>query len=116
VDCGGQTSGRAPGAAGTLRCRTCQAQARITWPEPLVKQALQTWFERYGKLPSSYDLSATHSRHRGGQALRRWREGFRDGLPWPSASIVTSRYGRYAAGIAAAISQPADAARETSSG
>lgn len=100
--CGQVTSGRASGAM-VSRCRRCAAARRVRWSKPLIEAAVRCWVARYGSLPSSYDLSATHSRRRGGQALARWDEGFRDGMPWPSASIVTARYGRYRAGVAAAV-------------
>ena len=100
--CGGATSGRASGTI-VSRCRRCASIRRARWSKPLIESAVRCWLARYGSLPSSYDLSATHSRRRGGQALARWNAGFRDGMPWPSASILTGRYGRYRAGIAAAV-------------
>jgi hypothetical protein len=109
TECGGPTSGRASGAVAVQRCRSCAATARTRWPRALIESAVLAWLARYGSLPSSYDLSATHSHRRGGTALKRWREGFRDGLPWPSASILTSRYGSYANAIAAAVASTSPA-------
>jgi hypothetical protein len=103
VDCGAPTSGRAGGGTPAHRCRRCRATSRLQWTPPLVVEALRAWQARYGLVPSSYDLSATHSRQRGGEALARWNAGFRDGLPWPSASIVTSRFGSFQAGIAVSV-------------
>jgi hypothetical protein len=54
--------------------------------------------ELHGRLPSSYDWSPTRARWRGGEALERLAVGV-----WPSASVVTSFSGTWAAARAAAL-------------
>jgi hypothetical protein len=60
---------------------------------------MRNWRERYGRLPSSYDWSRTHASRRGGEALERLSEG-----QWPSASVVSARFGGWAPAHAAAQS------------
>ena len=56
------------------------------------------WRERYGRLPSSYDLSRAHARAGGGEALRRLDSG-----TWPAASVVSRLFGTWDAARAAAL-------------
>ena len=65
------------------------------------------WLNRYGRLPSSYDWSATHARRRGGEALERFAQGER-----PAASVVTGLFGTWATARAAATGR----ARKVQSG
>jgi hypothetical protein len=64
-----------------------------------VLAAIAEWRERYGRLPSSYDWSMTHARHRGGEALERLAAG-----DWPAASVVNDLFGTWAAARTAAMS------------
>src|SRR5207244_1004923 len=68
------------------------------WTRELVLEAIRDWRERYGQLPSSYDWSRTHARHRGGQALARLKAG-----NWPPASVVNKLFGTWAAARAACV-------------
>jgi hypothetical protein len=61
------------------------------WTRERVLDAMRAWRSRYGRLPSSYDWSRTQARRRGGEALERLAGGH-----WPSASVVTSRFGSWA--------------------
>jgi len=54
------------------------------------------WRRRYGGLPSSYNWSRTHARPRRGEGLERLARG-----EWPSASVVVSLFGTWAAARAA---------------
>ncbi|MHB8695806.1 MAG: hypothetical protein ACYDHH_31710, partial [Solirubrobacteraceae bacterium] len=55
-----------------------------------VLEAMRDWRDRYGRLPSSYDWSATHARRRGGVAYQRLAAE-----DWPSASVVTAAFGSW---------------------
>jgi hypothetical protein len=52
--------------------------------------AMREWRRRYGRLPSSYDWSRTHAARRKDAAVERLRAG-----DWPSASVVTNRFGSW---------------------
>jgi hypothetical protein len=52
---------------------------------------MRAWREVYGRAPSSTDWSRTHARRRGGEALRRLKEG-----DWPAPSTVIDLYGTWA--------------------
>ena len=79
-------------------CKACHPGAiEQRWTRELVLEAMREWRARYGRLPSSYDWSRTHARRRGGEALERLSGD------WPSASLVTSVFGRWAAARADAI-------------
>jgi hypothetical protein len=58
---------------------------------------MSAWYRRYGRLPSSYDWSATHACRRGDAARERLMAGV-----WPSAGTVTGLFGGWAAARAAA--------------
>jgi hypothetical protein len=53
---------------------------------------------RYGAAPSSYDLSRTHARRRGGEAVKRLRTG-----ECPAPSTVIDLYESWAAAVADAF-------------
>jgi AraC-like DNA-binding protein len=79
-------------------CKRCHPGAiRPDWTQGRVLAAMRNWRERYGRLPSSYDWSRTHASRRGGKALERLSEG-----QWPSASVVSDRFGGWAVARAAA--------------
>jgi hypothetical protein len=97
--CGAYTQPRNGKGDAYRYCKACHPGAiRSRWTRELVLEAMCEWRERYGRLPSSYDWSRTHGRRRGGQALHRLSEG-----EWPSASVVTSLYGTWAAARTAAL-------------
>jgi len=64
----------------------------------VVRDAMRAWRTRYGSPPSSTDWSRTHARRRGGEALRRLRDG-----DWPALSTVADLYGTWAAARADAF-------------
>jgi hypothetical protein len=68
-----------------------------------VVEAMREWRERYGRLPSSYDLSRAHARARGGEALKRLASG-----SWPAASVVSRLFGTWAAARAAALGEESE--------
>lgn len=72
----------------------------MRWTRPRVLAAMGAWRDRYGQLLSSYDWSRTRARRRGGEAIKRLAEA-----EWPSASVVTDRFGTWAAAQAAAALQ-----------
>jgi AraC-like DNA-binding protein len=96
--CGAYTQPRNGKATPTRTARACHPGAiEQRWTRELVLEAMREWRARYGRLPSSYDWSRTHARRRGGEALERLSGD------WPSASLVTSVFGRWAAARADAI-------------
>jgi hypothetical protein len=73
-------------------CKACHPGViERRWTRERVLDAMRTWHERYGRLPSSYDWSRASARRRGGDALARLGQG-----DWPSASVVTSVFGSWA--------------------
>jgi hypothetical protein len=90
--CGAYTQPRNGKGDAYRYCKACHPGAiAARWTRELVLDAMREWRERYGRLPSSYDWSRTHSRQRGGVALRRLSEG-----QWPPASVVTALFGTWA--------------------
>jgi AraC-like DNA-binding protein len=86
-------------------CKACHPGAiERRWTRERVLAAVSEWRSRYGRLPSSYDWSRAHARGRGGEARVRLAAG-----EWPSASVVTSVFGSWKAGRAAAAKQIAEA-------
>jgi hypothetical protein len=80
-------------------CKRCHPGAiAARWTRDGVREAMLTWRDRYGGLPSSYEWSRTHARRRGGPALERLREG-----DWPSPATVTELYGSWVAARADAL-------------
>jgi hypothetical protein len=91
--CGVYTQSRNGKGDAHAYCKACHPGAiQRRWTRERVISAMLKWRECYGRLPSSYDWSRTHARRRGGEALTRLREG-----DWPSASVVTSVMGSWAA-------------------
>jgi hypothetical protein len=98
--CGAYTQPRNGKGDAYAYCKTCHPGAiERSWTRDRVLEAMREWRVRHGRLPSSYDWSRTHARRRGGEALERLREG-----DWPSASVVTSVLGSWAAARAQAES------------
>jgi AcrR family transcriptional regulator len=86
--CGAYTQPRNGKGDAYRYCKRCHPGAiQRKWTPELVIAAMLRWLSRYGRLPSSYDWSRTHSRQRGGVALRRLSEG-----QWPAASVVTALF------------------------
>jgi AraC-like DNA-binding protein len=97
--CGAYTQPRNGKGDAYRYCKRCRPGAiERKWTRELVITAMLEWQIRYGSLPSSYDWSRTHARHRGGEALRRLGEG-----RWPAPSVVTSLFGSWVAARAAAF-------------
>jgi hypothetical protein len=95
--CGAYTQPRNGKGDAYAYCKACHPGAiERRWTRERVLAAMYTWRDRYGRLPSSYDLSRTHARRRGGEALERLREG-----DWPAPSVVTDVYGSWTAARAA---------------
>jgi AraC-like DNA-binding protein len=89
--CGAYTQPRNGKGDAYAYCKRCHPGAtERRWTRERVLVAMETWRARYGRLPSSYDWSATHARRRGGQALRRLTSG-----EWPSASAVGALFGTW---------------------
>jgi AraC-like DNA-binding protein len=95
--CGAYTQPRNGKGDAYAYCKACHPGAiQRKWTRELVISAMGAWRERYGRLPSSYDWSRTHACRRGAEALKRLTEG-----EWPAASVVTARFGTWAAARAA---------------
>ncbi len=91
--CGAYTQPRNGKGDAYRYCKRCHPGAiQSKWTHELVLTAMLEWQKRYGRLPSSYDWSRTHAKRRGGAAARRLNE-----REWPSASVVTALFGRWAA-------------------
>ncbi len=90
--CGAYTQPRNGKGDAYAYCKACHPGAiERRWTCERVLAAMRDWRELYGQLPTSYDWSRTHARRRGGQRLRRLREG-----KWPAASVVSSLFGTWA--------------------
>jgi AraC-like DNA-binding protein len=102
--CGAYTQPRNGKGDAYAYCKRCHPGAiERRWTHERVLEAMRSWQERYGKLPSSYEWSRTHAYQRGGEALERLTRGV-----WPSASVVTKLFGTWEAARVAA-SRPAAA-------
>ena len=110
--CGAYTQPRNGKGDAYAYCRACHPGAiKRRWTRERVLEAMHDWRARYDRLPSSYDWSRTHARHRGGGALERLEE--RD---WPSPSVVTELFGGWSAALKAAaqgVRDPAEHQRNT---
>ncbi|MFZ0379281.1 MAG: hypothetical protein WAL38_15745 [Solirubrobacteraceae bacterium] len=96
--CGAYTQPRNGKGDAYAYCKACHPGAIARrWTRSLIVEGMRAWHARYGRLPSSYDWSVTHARRRGGEALRRLKEGH-----WPAASAVTGVFGTWGAARAAA--------------
>jgi len=99
--CGAYTQPRNGKGDAYAYCKACHPGAiERRWTRARVLAAMREWRARYGRLPSSYDWSRTHARRRGGEALVRLAEG-----EWPSGSVVTDVFGRWAAAREAAAGE-----------
>jgi hypothetical protein len=97
--CGGPTAARGGKGDAYEFCKRCHPGAiapRRT--REWVREAMRTWRARYGGPPSSTDWSRTHTRRRGGEALKRLRDD-----DWPAPSTVVDLYGTWAAARADAF-------------
>ena len=91
--CGAYTQARNGKGDAYAFCKACHPGAiERRWTRACVLSAMRAWQNRYGHLPSSYDWSVTHACRRGGVARERLIAG-----TWPSASVVTALFGRWAA-------------------
>jgi hypothetical protein len=95
--CGAYTQARNGKGDAYAYCKACRPGAIVrVWTRERVLEAMRDWRDRYGRLPSSYDWSATHADRRGGVAYQRLATG-----DWPSASVVTAAFGSWAAALEA---------------
>jgi hypothetical protein len=82
--CGAPTAARGGKGHAYQYCKGCHPGAIApTRTREWVRDAMRAWRARYGSPPSSTDWSRTHARQRGGEALRRVRDG-----DWPAPSTV----------------------------
>ena len=101
--CGAYTQPRSGKGDAYAYCKACHPGAiERRWTAERVLAAMRDWRHRHGRLPSSYDWSRTHARHRRGEALARLADG-----DWPSASVVADVFGCWAAAYEAAAVKPA---------
>ena len=99
--CGGPTTARKGKGDAHEYCKRCHPGAIApTRTRDWVRDAMHEWRQRYGRPPSSTDWSRTHAVRRGGEALRRLRDG-----DWPPPSTVIGLYGTWAAARADAFSE-----------
>ncbi len=90
--CGAYTQPRNGKGDAYAYCKACHPGAIQTrWTHELVLGAMLEWHRRFGRLPTSYDWSATHARKRGGEALERLTAE-----RWPPASVVGPLFGNWA--------------------
>ncbi|HYB26983.1 MAG TPA: hypothetical protein VEF89_10250 [Solirubrobacteraceae bacterium] len=94
--CGAPTAARRGKGDAYEYCKRCHPGAiaptrRREW----VRGSMREWRRRYGRPPSSTDWSRTHAARRGGEALRRLRDG-----DWPAPSTVVDLYGSWTAALA----------------
>jgi hypothetical protein len=89
--CGAYTQPRNGKGDAHAYCKICHPGAiERRWTRERVLDAMRTWRDLHGLLPSSYDWSRTHARRRGGDALERLAGG-----GWPAASVVTAMFGTW---------------------
>jgi len=99
--CGAYTQPRNGKGDAYAYCKACHPGATaVRWTRERVVAAMREWDDHFGRLPSSYDWSRTHAHRRGGEALSRLAKG-----EWPSASVVTDRFGTWAAAREADLEQ-----------
>src|SRR5205085_2873609 len=100
--CGAYTQPRNGKGDAYAYCKACHPGAiERRWTGERVLEAMRDWCARYGRMPSSYDWSRTHAVRRGGEALAMLQTG-----RWPSASVVTSVFGSWAAARTGAAGEP----------
>jgi hypothetical protein len=89
--CGAYTQPRNGKGDAYAYCKACHPGAIARrWTPELVLEAMIEWQRRFGRLPTSYDWSATHVRQRGGEALERLAS-----REWPAASAVSRLFGTW---------------------
>jgi AraC-like DNA-binding protein len=99
--CGAPTAARGGKGNAYQYCKRCHPGAiAATRTRNWVRDAMREWRQRYGGPPSSTDWSRTHAVRRGGEALRRLRNG-----NWPPPSTVVDLYGSWAAAVADALAE-----------
>src|ERR1700759_3913250 len=68
--CGAYTQPRNGKGDAYRYCKRCHPGAiERRWTREMVLEAMVDWQRRFGRLPRSYDWSATHAGQRGGEAL-----------------------------------------------
>jgi hypothetical protein len=97
--CGASTAARSGKGDAYDYCKRCHPGAIVPRrTREWVRDAIHTWWTRYGSPPSSTDWSRTHARRRGGEALARLQDG-----DWPASSTVIDLYGTWAAALSDAL-------------
>ena len=97
--CGAPTTARNGKGDAHEYCKRCHPGAIApTRTREWVRDAMREWRRRYGRPPSSTDWSRTHAVRRGGEALKRLRDG-----DWPPPSTAIDLYGSWAAALADAL-------------
>ena len=97
--CGAYTQPRNGKGDAYAYCKACHPGAiERRWTRERVLAAMREWRDWHGRLPSSYDWSATHVRRRGGEPLERLAQG-----DWPAASVVSRVFGSWVAAREAAL-------------
>jgi hypothetical protein len=103
--CGAYTQPRNGKGDAYAYCKACHPGAiERRWTHQTVLEAMRSWHELHGHLPSSYDWSRTYARRRGGGAIERLANG-----DWPSASVVSQLFGTWAVARVAATERLAKA-------
>jgi AraC-like DNA-binding protein len=96
--CGAYTQPRNGKGDAYAYCKACHPGAiERRWTRQRVLDAMRAWEGRYGRLPSSYDWSRTHTTRRGGEAVERLSD-----CDCPCPSVVAGVYGSWGAARAAA--------------
>jgi len=97
--CGAPTAARGGKGDAYEYCKGCHPGAiEPTRTREWVRGSTREWRQRYGRPPSSTDWSRTHAVRRGGEALKRFRDG-----DWPPPSTVIDMYSTWAAALADAL-------------
>ena len=97
--CGAPTAARGGKGDAYEYCKGCHPGAiEPTRTRECVRGSMREWRQRYGRPPSSTDWSHTHAVRRGGEALKRFRDG-----DWPPPSTVIDMYSTWAAALADAL-------------
>jgi transcriptional regulator with XRE-family HTH domain len=93
--CGAPTSGSGGPGRAPEWCRRCAGERRRSWTEQRILAAIKEWAAETGAPPRVRDWSPAHAPERHARAQRFTSEPGR----WPSASVVSARFGSFRAAI-----------------